>query len=570
LKLCRLDIKNFRGIKDLSLALDDVTVLIGDNNTGKTSILAALQLCLSRSMNRKTGVFGDYDYHFSTANTQPSDADPIEITLHFAEEAPEEWTEQVPQLLTDAISIGEDDRQSVSIRVTSTFDPESGGFLTQWVFLNPAGNVLTKASNPRNFAGLQQLVPVFYLAALRDAAQEFRARSQFWGPFVRSLKMDAGIREGIEADLAELNQRVLDSHEAFGPVRERLKNTGKLLPLGGDDPVGIEAIPGKVFDMLSRTQVLLSGKTGARLPIGHHGEGTQSLAVICLFDAFLQSQLEEAYSAQAHPILALEEPEAHLHPSAVRAVGKLLCELRGQKIVATHSGDLVASVPVTALRRLCRKNGNLVVHRVAPGALTQEEQRKLDHYVRLSRGNLLFARFWILVEGETDAFLLQELARLSGIDLWSAGVCCVEYSVVGVEKLIKLADQLGIGWCVLADNDGEGKQYIASAKEQLSGRDETAFLRLLPHGDIETFFCVEGFGDIYVATVSPQKLAQTPITAATGTVDYWASVVALQPKKGKPMRAASIIEEIEKNNKQLPAFIKSLLDHAVAQSKEAS
>ena len=35
--------------------------------------------------------------------------------------------------------------------------------------------------------------------------------------------------------------------------------------------------------------------------------------------------------------------------------------------------------------------------------------------MRLTRGNILFSRFWILVEGETDAFLCEELARLLGL-----------------------------------------------------------------------------------------------------------------------------------------------------------
>ena len=39
-------IRNFRGIRDLHLELDDVTILIGENNSGKTSVLDALKLCL--------------------------------------------------------------------------------------------------------------------------------------------------------------------------------------------------------------------------------------------------------------------------------------------------------------------------------------------------------------------------------------------------------------------------------------------------------------------------------------------------------------------------------------------
>ena len=166
--------------------------------------------------------------------------------------------------------------------------------------------------------------------------------------------MDPDLRRELERQLAELNQKVLDANESFSAVEERLSNTAKMVPLANDDSVGIEAIPSRVFDIMSRTQVLLSSVTGARLPISRHGEGTQSLAVICLFDAFLHSRLEDAYREHTSPILALEEPEAHLHPSATHSVAALLQGLPGQKLVASHSGDLVLSIPMPAFRAVQR------------------------------------------------------------------------------------------------------------------------------------------------------------------------------------------------------------------------
>ena len=44
--LTRLQIENYRGIKSLDLALGETTVLIGENNSGKTTVLHALRACL--------------------------------------------------------------------------------------------------------------------------------------------------------------------------------------------------------------------------------------------------------------------------------------------------------------------------------------------------------------------------------------------------------------------------------------------------------------------------------------------------------------------------------------------
>ena len=46
MKVTNLRIENFRGIKQLNLDLDEFTVLIGENNSGKTAVLDALRICL--------------------------------------------------------------------------------------------------------------------------------------------------------------------------------------------------------------------------------------------------------------------------------------------------------------------------------------------------------------------------------------------------------------------------------------------------------------------------------------------------------------------------------------------
>lgn len=72
--------------------------------------------------------------------------------------------------------------------------------------------------------------------------------------------------------------------------------------------------------MVGKIQVHLKSCYGAKLPLHRHGEGTQSLAVLMLFQAFTAANLAESYAPEATSLLALEEPEAHLHPSAIRSL----------------------------------------------------------------------------------------------------------------------------------------------------------------------------------------------------------------------------------------------------------
>ena len=82
--LHKIQIRNFRGIRDLTLILDDFCVLIGENNSGKSSVLDALKLCLTRPLTGKGTIFEEYDYHLEDASADPSKAQPIEITLTFS------------------------------------------------------------------------------------------------------------------------------------------------------------------------------------------------------------------------------------------------------------------------------------------------------------------------------------------------------------------------------------------------------------------------------------------------------------------------------------------------------
>ncbi|MDE0268968.1 MAG: DUF2813 domain-containing protein [Acidimicrobiaceae bacterium] len=565
----QIEINNFRGVRNLSLKLDDTTVLIGENNTGKSTILAALEACLRRKPTRGGSTFSEYDYHLPEKDSQPTESAGIEITLRFVERYTNEWPDGVVQTLAAVVQVCNDGRQSVVFRVRGSYDDSLEDFVASWDFLDLEGNELVGVGNSLNSTALQQLAPVFYLSALRDSAREFRPRGQFWSPFVRSLKMDPDVRRELEYEFAELNKRVLDANESFSVVEKRLGKTAKMVPLASDDAVGIEAIPSRVFDIMSRTQVLLSSTTGARLPIGRHGEGTQSLAVICLFDAFLRSRLEDAYREHASPILALEEPEAHLHPSAIHSVAALLQELPGQKIVATHSGDLLGACPITSLRRLRRKNGEITVYHLEEGVLNEDQKRKINHHIRASRGSVLFARCWLLVEGESDRLILEGCARTLNRDLPNEGISCIEYQqIASVDILTKFADQMGIEWFVVADKDSAGDRYVRSAKRQIGDREEARHISQLHHGNLEVFLCNEGYGHIYERNVSRQK--ESKITHQRGDPGYWTQVVEAQRGGSKTKNAVEVVEEMKKRGSEgVPQQMRDIIEFALNLAEEA-
>lgn len=544
--LTQLIIEHYRGIKSLELNLGPTTVLVGENNCGKTSVLHALRACLyTLRSGGRASPFDEFDLHFDSRAADPTTAPPIVIRLTFEEATAGEWSEEVEQRLGGdggvIALIPPDDRSRVQLRVTAQYSAVTQEIETVFEFLDAAGSALP-AKNRSRLTGLQQLRPLFYLSALRDAAKEFSRTSQFWSPFVKNSQIDDATKAAIETQLEDINAQIIEAHGTFKGVREHLAKVQDLVALGGHDVVSVDAVPARVFDMLNRTQVSIASSTGARLPIGRHGEGTQSLTVLMLFDAFLKSELARKQGVkESKPIVALEEPEAHLHPNAVRALWKTIDDIDGQKLVATHSGDLLSEVDVHSIRRLYKKDGQVHVGAVPRGLLDERQSQKFDYFVRRTRGELFFARAWILVEGETDVIILSGAARVLGIELEQAAVRIVDYAQSDLSIFIAAADALGIQWHVFSDGDPAGLKNIKKARDALAGRNEASHVSLLPNNEpIEPFLCRRGFMDVYEEHASVQN-RQRYITVDKSDDAYPGQLYQCLPNNGKPSAAHAVV-----------------------------
>ncbi len=560
--LTSVTIRNFRCIKDITVYLDrKTTVLIGENNTGKTTFLQAIQICLERLGGRSRKVFDEYDYHLSSEDAAPANADPIEITLSFAEPAPDSWEAGIIQELDNLAIQNESECYEVRFRLKSYFNEQNAEFELEWDFLDAENEPLIgKNRTASGITTLQRLAPGFYLPALRDAARHFDVRGRFWRIFLEDSSIPDPERQAMEEEFAKLNNQLINAHQPLADVRSKLEDANKVIDLGSGDTVSIDALPTRMFELLSKTQVNLSAGTGAKIPVGRQGEGTQSLAVLLLFGAFFDNKMS-GLDSLAYPITALEEPEAHLHPSAIRSLADLIHNLPGQKILSSHNGDLLASVDPLSIRRFARQGDNINIHQISPDTLDEKETRQFNFHIRRHRGELLFARCWLLVEGETEIVLFTGAADVLGIDLERAGVRCVEYSQSNVGMLAKIANQLGIEWYCVMDNDAGKRKYESKIREQLDGNKEIDRI-VLPYKNVELFLCENGFGKLYQSQMSRQK--PQPDYSLKGTSKYWEAVLDALPKKySKPEIVLEAVEIMRGNKNKVLPILKKILDKAV-------
>jgi len=569
MKLASISIENFRGIRSISLPLVGLTVLIGENNAGKSTVLEAIKFVLSRGFgSRRAGQFSEYDFHLVDANATPQTAQPIKIVLHFAESQENEWPDAVVQQMSEVIHPDTQGLNHTWLQVKGAFSTDSATFETKWDFLNASGvEMVLKNLTPLSL--ITRFVPIFFLSAIRDATQEFGHRGQFWSSFLKSIQLPDEKRLELETMLREVNASVIGANAGLAEVTQKIAKAGRLVPIDGTDPVVLEAIPTRVFDMVGKIQVHLKSTSGAKLPLHRHGEGTQSLSVLMLFQAFATANLAEAYAPESTPILAFEEPEAHLHPSAIRLLGAFLEEMSGQILVSSHSGDLVSRIPIKAIRRLYKNNGETTIGYVQDGHLTPREIQAIDYHIRLTRGYYLFSRCWLLVEGESDFHLMPLLFEVMGYSQDQVSFSVLEFSqAIGKgEPFIKFAKALGIQWFLMADGDTAGNDYVRRAQTHLANG-ETLINRAsqLAQSDIEHEFWHNGYDGFIKNMVSEACKIQIS-TKATGDAIKETKLLieaAIKQAGGKPAFAQALATEIQQRGVDtIPQTVRNIIARVV-------
>jgi putative ATP-dependent endonuclease of the OLD family len=241
-----------------------------------------------------------------------------------------------------------------------------------------------------------------------------------------------------------------------------------------------------------------------------------------------------SFEAESTAVLALEEPETHLHPQAARTLWQHVSALPGQKIITTHSPYFVQHVPFRDLRLVRLSENGTEIHWLQPsfssgvphvseldavvteandllaydraaqtltvrgflegpiyrklltayathpdravihGALRSlrdrsllyipdDELRALETFARRIRGEIFFARRWLIVEGQAEYLIIHSLARTLGYDLDEHGVSVIDAVNNGhPATFAALARALGIPWIAVLDGDQAGQDYVRS------------------------------------------------------------------------------------------------------------
>ncbi len=357
MKLREITIKNFRCLVDITFPVSDLIVLVGENNSGKSALIDALKVALTHVASSRQHIFDEYDYHMCNTNDSPQTCDGIVIELWFQEDKADEWPDSIFRALTEIIQTDPiEDIDSIGLRVSSKYNETIKEMETTWEFLTLDGTPLVgRGASYSNLQRFFSYMRFYCLSALRDSSGEFSPRSQFWGKLLRDLKISEEQRIHLNEELEKINKELLEADPKLEQVRLSLDRVHKVMSLGTAQSTSIQAMPLKPWDLMSKSQVVMKTRgNDIEFPLLKHGQGMQSLAIIFLFQAYIDVALKPSFYLETEAILALEEPEAHLHPQAIRALSLNLGEIKSQKIISCHSPYFIQEIPFSQIRMFRR------------------------------------------------------------------------------------------------------------------------------------------------------------------------------------------------------------------------
>ncbi len=465
MRIDQVEIEGFRAIDRLAIDLDMLTTVIGEHHFGKSSLLRAIARVLDPCAPDVPPSFTSADFH-RPPDDEAGRATTLSIKLGL--EAEDDAETGVLPGLEDG---------GVSIRVLAQRG-EAGEPVTSVDVLDRAGVPRLDLDGPVVLAWLRRRHPAVIVGGPRPSIGKPEPEP-------------AGGHRLRAALLGAAQPHAPQTWDELGDVREDLLLAGgRLAQQLGHAPDR----PRSVLAMTDTPRPLVTDLSSALAD----GAGPQRrIAALWLLVSVLDAMPAEGLAAEADPILLFDDIEANLHPTWLAALCAVALNLPFQQVVATHSPEVLAWVPLTSLRRLVRGHEAIEARAVQTQRYSVDELRRLTFHLRLNRSSSFFARCWVLVEGETEAWLVPEFALISGVEFPVEGIRAIEFAQSGLPPLLKLADDLGIGWVLLVDGDSAGQGYARTARahQEATGAADGAVI-VLPAKDIERYLFRSGYADV--------------------------------------------------------------------------
>lgn len=419
MKIVQVKIENFRGIAEGAVCFDGHSVLVGDNNAGKSTLLEAIDLVLGPERLSRRPVVDEHDFYagqYLSADEQPKPlfvevivADLNDEQLRHFREHLEWWDTKAKTLLagppaegTGAAGVG----PALRVFFRGAYDAEEDDFLGNTFFALPAPigaaeHQIFRASDKRKCGFL-------YLRTVRTGSRALslergslldvilrlqESRLKMWEELLRSLRV-LPVAEKPELGITALLSEVQASIKKFVPSD------------WAEDPH--MRVSDLTRETLRRTLTVFIG-TGARradgntyaAPYQHQGTGTINTLVLALLSIIAE--------LKQNVIFAMEEPETALPPHTQKRIVNSVREKSAQALFTSHSPYVLEEFEPAQIKVLKRARGVLTSVSASLPPTIKPKAYKAEFRARFCEA--LLAKYVLIVEGRTEFDALPAAAR---------------------------------------------------------------------------------------------------------------------------------------------------------------
>ena len=448
-----ITIRNYRnfGDKPCNLELKPFTLILGENNVGKTNLLNALGLIFSQEISAyRKRVLEIDDINYETVREFKTKVAKTEVDVGEIE---------FPEVKVEALLVGMDKDQEAVVadwivneglteaKITYVFGPKGNFPKAEWVekqrrMLENRGSASLEekircidfpigeyrysifggddSSNECNMYYLRMLKMEF-LDALRDAQQELVASGGYRLLYRILSQSEGGAYDDIKRVLEGL-EKAVDENQELKKIKvqiEKLLDRVSLEESGGDNKIDFNFSSPESAEMLRKISLIYGSSP---IDVSRNGLGRNNLLYMCLVLSHLSAK-DARGGDTFFRIVGIEEPEAHLHPQLedhlARNIEGILEENkeRMQLLLTSHSTHIAAKLKLenTVIMFNDRDKGGAENHYVLDGLDVNAEKgtiHYLSKYLDATKSRMFFARKLVLVEGISEQILIPRLFHL--------------------------------------------------------------------------------------------------------------------------------------------------------------
>lgn len=513
-----LAVKNYRNFGDypFEMELKPFALILGENNVGKTNLLNALGLIFSQEImifRRRVLEIDDINYKSVEAfkekvkNIEIS-TDEVEFPVVSVEVTLTDMDDNQEAVVGDWFV----DRKLTEAKITYQFAPVANFDKVAWIekqrdlikkkqesgdgepFLIdfPIGDYrysIFGGDDPSNECSMYflKMLKMEFLDALRDAQKELIASGEYRLLYRILIQKDKEKYADIKTLLKKLDD-VVNKNPNLKSIKddvEELLDKVSLQSEDADNSIGFNFSSPETHEMLKKISMIYGANPNS---VDRNGLGRNNLLYISLILSHLSAR-DVGGDNTFFRLIAIEEPEAHLHPHLQDHLAKNIESIQKgsgkamQLLLTTHSTHIAAKMSLKNSVILFNNNYNRPASHYILSGIDEKAEKNTVHYlskyIDATKSRMFFARKIILVEGIAEQLLIPLFFRKnSDKTLEKVGCNIINVNGVAFNHFLKIIRSgFFIKGLVLTDSD-TGKKTEERAADLKEEFDKKGLIRV--------------------------------------------------------------------------------------------